>query len=260
MKLRSLSDAEHARYRARHTLAEDLNRDHGGDADDQPEIVRIERVRLPNRPPNASAKNGPICAAITSAAPRSGRACPRADRRIRAEHDADEGREADRDRDDQQPRNRRRSEQVETIARTRAARRDAEHHPDPPPISERISASIRNCVVMSRLLPPIALRMPISRVRSVTETSMMFMMPMPATSSATPPIAVNPKRRRSSSRTRRRTRCVLHVGIRRAGRASGAASRRRVAQLGSVTPGCAYTEVVDRARAISWNVEYGISM
>ena len=37
-----------------------------------------------------------------------------------------------------------------------------------------------------------ALRMPISRVRSVTETSMMFMMPMPATTSATPPIAERP--------------------------------------------------------------------
>ncbi len=36
---------------------------------------------------------------------------------------------------------------------------------------------------------PIDLRMPISRVRSVTDTSMMFMMPMPATTSATPPMA-----------------------------------------------------------------------
>ena len=64
--------------------------------------------------------------------------------------------------------------------------------PVPPPISERISASIKNWVVMSRPAAPIALRMPISRVRSVTETSMMFMIPIPATSSATPPIAVNP--------------------------------------------------------------------
>ena len=30
---------------------------------------------------------------------------------------------------------------------------------------------------------PMAMRMPISRVRSVTDTSMMFMMPMPPTSS-----------------------------------------------------------------------------
>ena len=34
---------------------------------------------------------------------------------------------------------------------------------------------------MSRPLAPIAMRMPISRVRSVTETSMMFMMPIPPT-------------------------------------------------------------------------------
>jgi len=33
---------------------------------------------------------------------------------------------------------------------------------------------------------PMALRMPISRVRSVTDTSMMFMMPMPPTSSEMP--------------------------------------------------------------------------
>ena len=36
---------------------------------------------------------------------------------------------------------------------------------------------------MSDRVAPIAMRMPISRVRSVTETSMMFMMPMPPTSS-----------------------------------------------------------------------------
>ncbi len=36
---------------------------------------------------------------------------------------------------------------------------------------------------MSRLPAPMALRMPISRVRSVTVTSMMFMTPMPPTSS-----------------------------------------------------------------------------
>ena len=44
-------------------------------------------------------------------------------------------------------------------------------------------ASMRNCTRMSRLRAPMAMRMPISRVRSVTETSMMFMMPMPPTSS-----------------------------------------------------------------------------
>ena len=38
---------------------------------------------------------------------------------------------------------------------------------------------------MVRLVAPRAFRIPISRVRSVTETSMMFMMPMPPTSSDT---------------------------------------------------------------------------
>ncbi len=36
---------------------------------------------------------------------------------------------------------------------------------------------------MSRLRAPIAFRTPISRVRSVTETSMMFMTPIPPTMS-----------------------------------------------------------------------------
>ena len=42
---------------------------------------------------------------------------------------------------------------------------------------------------MSPLLAPTAFRMPISRVRSVTETSMMFMMPMPPTTSEMPAMA-----------------------------------------------------------------------
>ncbi len=37
-----------------------------------------------------------------------------------------------------------------------------------------------------RPVAPIAIRMPISRVRSVTDTSMMFMMPIPPTISETP--------------------------------------------------------------------------
>ena len=44
--------------------------------------------------------------------------------------------------------------------------------------------------MISRRRAPIAIRMPISRVRSVTDTSMIFMMPMPPTNSeiaATPP-------------------------------------------------------------------------
>ena len=41
---------------------------------------------------------------------------------------------------------------------------------------------------MSRGRAPTAMRMPISRVRSVTETSMMFMMPTPPTNSEMPAI------------------------------------------------------------------------
>ena len=44
-------------------------------------------------------------------------------------------------------------------------------------------ASVRNCRRMIRGVAPSALRRPISRIRSVTETSMMFMTPMPPTSS-----------------------------------------------------------------------------
>ena len=49
------------------------------------------------------------------------------------------------------------------------------------PIAEMVAASMTNCCMIVRSLAPRALRMPISRVRSVTETSMMFMMPMPPT-------------------------------------------------------------------------------
>ena len=49
---------------------------------------------------------------------------------------------------------------------------------------------------MSLPRAPIAIRMPISRVRSVTETSMMFMIPMPPTTSET---AATPPSSRSSS-------------------------------------------------------------
>ena len=44
---------------------------------------------------------------------------------------------------------------------------------------------------MSRRLAPMAIRKPISRVRSVTETSMMFMIPMPPTINDTEAMAAN---------------------------------------------------------------------
>ena len=54
-----------------------------------------------------------------------------------------------------------------------------------PPASASASASARNCSRTWRGLAPTAMRTPISRVRSLTLTSMMFMMPMPPTSSDT---------------------------------------------------------------------------
>ena len=54
----------------------------------------------------------------------------------------------------------------------------------PPPV-HKATASITNWVRMSRGLAPIASLSPISRVRSVTDTSMMFMMPIPPTISET---------------------------------------------------------------------------
>ena len=46
-----------------------------------------------------------------------------------------------------------------------------------------VEDSIKNCRRMSLWRAPSDLRRPISRVRSVTETSMMFMMTMPPTTS-----------------------------------------------------------------------------
>ena len=51
-------------------------------------------------------------------------------------------------------------------------------------------ASVRNCQRMSRLVAPSAFRTPISRVLSVTETSMMFMTPTPPTRSPIDEIAI----------------------------------------------------------------------
>src|SRR5437660_1173508 len=51
-----------------------------------------------------------------------------------------------------------------------------------PPKRHNTSASTRNWNMMLNRVAPNALRTPISRVRSVTDTSMMFMIPMPPTS------------------------------------------------------------------------------
>src|ERR1019366_3306064 len=56
--------------------------------------------------------------------------------------------------------------------------------PSNPPMTEIATASMRNWVRMLALRAPMDLRTPISFVRSVTLTSMMFMMPTPAASNA----------------------------------------------------------------------------
>ena len=57
--------------------------------------------------------------------------------------------------------------------------------PTTPPIMDRDTASTRNCARMCQGFAPTAMRTPISRVRSVTLTSMIFMIPIPPTSSDT---------------------------------------------------------------------------
>ena len=52
-----------------------------------------------------------------------------------------------------------------------------------PPVTDINTDSMRNCSEMTGPVAPTAIRRPISFVRSVTLTSMMFMMPIPATSS-----------------------------------------------------------------------------
>ena len=62
--------------------------------------------------------------------------------------------------------------------------------PISPPTIEISTASVRNCRMMSDCRAPMARRMPISRVRSSTVASMMFMMPMPPTSSEMPAMQI----------------------------------------------------------------------
>jgi hypothetical protein len=57
--------------------------------------------------------------------------------------------------------------------------------PATPPKTDKPMASNRNCKRMSRRRAPTAIRMPISLVRSVTDTSMMLRMPIPPVTSET---------------------------------------------------------------------------
>ena len=61
-----------------------------------------------------------------------------------------------------------------------------------PPIRQRMTLSVINCIRMAAAGAPSALRVPISRVRSVTETIMIFITPMPPTSSDSAAMAEMP--------------------------------------------------------------------
>lgn len=67
--------------------------------------------------------------------------------------------------------------------------RTANKIPIKPPIKLRVIDSARNCNNTSFVLAPTDIRIPISRVRSVTETSIMFIIPIPPTIKETPAIA-----------------------------------------------------------------------
>ena len=58
--------------------------------------------------------------------------------------------------------------------------------PNAPPTRHSVMDSSRNCHVMSERHAPRAFLSPISRILSVTLVSIMFMMPMPPTTSDTP--------------------------------------------------------------------------
>jgi hypothetical protein len=65
--------------------------------------------------------------------------------------------------------------------------------PNAPPIRQIMTASIKNCFLITEGFAPMAFRIPISRVRSVTETSMMFIKPIEAPIRVIPPMAMPPK-------------------------------------------------------------------
>jgi hypothetical protein len=67
----------------------------------------------------------------------------------------------------------------------RRGTQDAKQNTDSSADAGQQTASMRNCSRIARARAPTARRSPISRVRSVTETSMMFMIPMPPTSNET---------------------------------------------------------------------------
>ena len=63
--------------------------------------------------------------------------------------------------------------------------------PTKPPIVDKIKASNKNCIRISDCFAPIAFLSPISSVLSLTETSMIFIIPIPPTTRETAPMPAN---------------------------------------------------------------------
>ena len=63
--------------------------------------------------------------------------------------------------------------------------------PNIPPILVRTDASVKNCPKILDFFAPIAFFKPISCVRSVTDTSIMFITPIPPTIREIPAIQIN---------------------------------------------------------------------
>ena len=82
---------------------------------------------------------------------------------------------------DDRERSNRRAGRPRGTASGRSRARSESAMPATPPTMQTSTASVRNCRRMSPRRAPTAMRMPISRVRSVTDTSMMFITPMPPT-------------------------------------------------------------------------------
>ena len=126
-------------------------------------------------------------------------------RRVEAEEHADDRGESEREADRAHARI---SVRHPANARPRPTRSPRARCHTSEPITRSVTASTRNCVRMSRARAPTASRSPISRVRSVTDTSMMFMMPMPPTTSDTEATAAS-SRPKTSARFRA---CLHHLG------------------------------------------------
>ena len=77
---------------------------------------------------------------------------------------------------------------IPTAAPTAVVATQPMRMPIRPPRELVTAASITNCRMITLLSAPRDFRMPISRVRSVTDTSIIFMTPTPATSREIPAI------------------------------------------------------------------------